>query len=257
MKKTNRFIFAFVTTAMMFAASLAAAAPIPIAGARLLPSKTAEGIRWDARYIVDLDASNHFEGGTIELAAPLPESERPLIEPSPYITAVIDKNHRITGIQVAPEALRGRSIEASFITTGFSAPIAQGSSVQIIEPPERMMIDVDPMHGFEKHVGYVAPRSISHSAREEARRLTDTSIKLTKNLTYVRGDDIRPETGFKAKLVDQKERTRSGSIGIGILFIGVVGSLIFAAKRLTHSASVERADRILKAEIDGLKKRRV
>jgi hypothetical protein len=253
----NRFIFAFVTAIAFFVAitGSAQAAPIPIVGARLTPSKTSEGIRWDARYIVDLDvvSSPQFEGGVIDLAAPLPTEVR--LEPRAGLQPLVDSRNHIIAIFVEPAGLRDRTIDASFVAPNVSesAPIARGSSVQIIEAPQRMILEVLPLHGFEKHVGYVAPRGISHSAREEARRLTETPVRISQTLIYVRGDDIQPDVGFKTKLVDQRERTRSGSIGVGLLFAGLVGALVIAARRLRHSASVERADRILKAEIDGLR----
>lgn len=257
---THRFIFTFVTTLAVVSLADAAgvraqasAATIPIAGARLMPSKTPEGIRWDARYIVDLDASSHFDGGTIAFAAPLATGER--LEPSPGVSPIVDpRTDRITAIAVERSAVHGRTIQARFVAHELteSAPIARGSSVQIVEPPSRMIIDVDPLHGFEKHVGYVAPRTIGHSAREEARRLTGTPIKLTENLVYVRGDDVRPDMGFKATLVDQGRRSQRGAAGVAVLFLGIVAGLGIAAKRLARAASAERAERILKAEIDGL-----
>ncbi|HVH42166.1 MAG TPA: hypothetical protein VM925_07470, partial [Labilithrix sp.] len=43
---------------------------------------------------------------------------------------------------------------------------------------------------------------------------------------------------------------RSIRVGSATLFVGVVGALVVAARKLRHAASVERAEAVLAAEID-------
>jgi len=243
-----------VATLTAFASNArAATTPIPIAAARFTPSRTPEGLRWDARYIVDVDAAWEFQGGTLPFAVPLAQNER-LVVTSPGVRAM-NEGDRIVGLVVDREALQDRTIRASFLTPvshfarfEMGVPVLASPSVQIIDPPLTTMEWTLPV-GFEKHVGYVAPPGIGHSAREEARRLTDTPAKISESLVYVRGDDLL-KSQLHATIVEPRERTRSGTIGIACVFVVAVGGLVVAARRLRHTAGVERADQILKDEID-------
>jgi hypothetical protein len=45
-------------------------------------------------------------------------------------------------------------------------------------------------------------------------------------------------------------RPASSALGVGVLFAGIVGALVLAARRLRQAATVERADALLASEID-------
>jgi len=257
--------------------TLSATSNIPIAGAittaRHVRPSTSDSrsdmtLAWDTRFVVEVDASFDFQGGSIAFALPLEEGEVLSAESeSQHITAARDASGRVTGICVPPHAIRDRTIAVSFVqplgTTGaeivpLGVPVAASSAVQIIETSlaggssdARIEPVVDAKAGtLEKHVGYVAPRAISHGAREEARRLTETKAKVTTSPIFLRGDDLRAAGGLHGQVVDARARAKGSALSVGVLFAFAVGGLVFAARRLRHSATEEHADAVLAAEIE-------
>ncbi len=230
---------------------------IPLAGAVFTARALEDGLGWDARFILDVDAAFDFRGGVLPFAVPLPAGEE--LVPAPGLAAVTDGD-RIVGLCVGRDALRDRTVSASFVQrpaaaasvgVELGAPVAAGSAVQIIETSigeRRIEPAVTPL--LEKHVGYVAPRAISHGAREEARRLTDVRAKVSTSPIYVRGDDIHAIGGLTGRIVDPQTRARRSAAGVGIVFAGIVGALVLAARKLRDTAGVERADALLASEID-------
>ena len=233
------------------------AASIPLAGAVFTARALEDGLGWDARFILDVDAAFDFRGGVLPFAVPLPSGEE--LVPAPGLAAVTDGD-RIVGLCVGRDALRDRTVSASFVQrpaaaasvgVELGAPVAAGSAVQIIETSigeRRIEPAATPL--LEKHVGYVAPRAISHGAREEARRLTDVRAKVSTSPIYVRGDDVHAIGGLTGRIVDPQTRARRSAAGVGIVFAGIVGALVLAARKLRDTAGVERADALLASEID-------
>lgn len=230
---------------------------IPLAGAVFTPRQVDGGIAWDARFVLDVDAAFDFHGGVIPFAVPLGPGETLVATPG---VAAIARDERIVGLCVARDALRDRVVSASFVqplassparTFIAGAPVVAGSAVQIIETSfgERRL-DPATTPALERHVGYVAPRAISHAAREEARRLTGVHAKVSTSPIYVRGDDVRALGGVTANIVDPQTRARSGAAFAGIAFASVVGALVLAARKLRSDATVEQADALLASEID-------
>ncbi len=248
-------------TAPSFEPSSCAEAPdaaprVPLASAVFTPRSVDGGLRWDARFILDVDAAFDFRGGALAFAEPLPPGETLMTSALVPIT----EGDRLVGVCVPREALVDRTVSASFVqpipSSGhfsftLGAPLVAGNTVQIIETSlgdQRIEPVVSPP--LEKHVGYVAPRAISDGAREEARRLTDVRAKVSSSPIYVRGDDVRAVGGLTARIVDPRTRARRSAAGVAIMFAALVGALVLAARKLGRSASVERADALLASEID-------
>ena len=221
---------------------------ISLASALLTVSRTADGLRWDARYLV----SGTFEGGALTFAVPLLPCER--LVPAPGVTPL--GGERITGLCIAADALRDHALTVAFVQPGagpiLGAPVAAGSTVQVIDGPSSSdaRLEIDAVHGLEHHVGFVAPRTVGHSAREEARRWTGTDPHLTKNPAFVRGIDVQASGGLSGRLVGPTAHARGNALAIFLVFLAVVGALAYAARRLRRAASIERADALLAAEID-------
>ncbi len=222
------------------------ASPVPIAAASFTPRRTAEGIAWDARWIVENDASFEFHGGRLIFAAPLPPGER-LVD-GDGLTLLPDGS----GVCVRPEALHDRTIHATFVQPAgtslpLGAPVAEGHAVQIVGTTlgdSRL----EPIGGrLERHVGYMAPRVVSDAARAEARRLTDMRPKVTEGLVYLRGEDA---PGLELRVLEPPARRTSTAVFAFAIFAGLVAALVVAARRLRQRASVEHADALLAAEID-------
>lgn len=243
--------------------SSCSAADVPLTGALVSPrlrgpTPPTEALAWDARFIVDVDASFGFRGGRILLAAPLPPGAT--LEPSLGVAAIVERD-RVTGLCVGPEALRVDSISVSVRQAGvpagrpvaLAAPIAEGAFVQIIAPTATpdLRVDLNAEGPIERHVGFVAARGIDHAARERARRLVDMSVDPSVNPVYVRGDDVRSTGGLTGRLEHARARSRGSALAALVAFAGVVAALLLVARRLRHHASVERADALLAAEIDG------
>ena len=230
---------------------------ISLAGAAFSPRLADGGLAWDARFVLDVDAAFDFRGGVLRFAVPLPAEET--LVPAPGLAPLVADGH-IVGLCVRGDALRDRTVAASFVQPivpsaedpiPVGAPVAAGSSVQIIETSigERR-IEPIAAASLERHVGYVAPRAISHGAREEARRLTDVRAHVSTSPIYVRGEDVHMIGGLTARIVDPRARAKGSAVGIGIAFAGLVGALVLAARKLRQTASVERADALLASEID-------
>ena len=71
---------------------------------------------------------------------------------------------------------------------------------------------------LEQGVGHVAPPGTSHAAREEARRLTGYTARVTGAAVYVRGDDVRAQGGLTATVITPRARGHRGTIAIGVIF---------------------------------------
>jgi hypothetical protein len=105
---------------------------------------------------------------------------------------------------------------------------------------------------LERNVGYVGSRGIGHGAREEARRLTggaDFPFPADTSPIFVRGDDLEAG-GLVGSVIDARALARRRALGVGAVFIAVVGVLVAAARWLNQKATIERADAILASEIE-------
>lgn len=252
----------------MSAAALVLAAaclnPAPIVGGISVARRTEEGIGWDARFVLDVDASRDFRGGRVTFAAPLPIGETMRAEPG--VEALVE-GERITALCVAPEAVHGRTIHAFFTqsttlradrSTTLGAPIVAGTAVQIVDAPvgDDIRLEATRGGGLEAHVGFLAARGIGHDAREEARRLTETPLLVGHTSIYVRGDDLKTAGPLAGPLVGTRAKSRGSIAGAALAFLGVVAALLFGARRLKRAATVERADALLASEIDAAAGRR-
>lgn len=241
----------------------ACASPAPIVGGISVARRTEEGIRWDARFVLDVDASFDFQGGRVTFALPLPMGE--IMRPAAGVTPIIEGD-RITALCVEPSAVHGRMIHASFTqstmlrsdhATTLGAPIVAGTAVQIVDAPvgDEIRLERARGGGLEPHVGFLAARGIGHDAREEARRLTETPLLVGHTSIYVRGDDLKTAGALEGPLVGTRAKAKSSIAGAALAFLGVVAALLFGARRLKRAASVERADALLVSEIEAAARR--
>ncbi len=221
---------------------------VPLASALIIASRTTDGLRWDVRYFAT------GKGGAITFAVPLLAEER--LVPTRGVTAITTLDGaRITGVCIEPEAMGDHTIAAAFVQPrggdALGAPVAAGSFVQVIDGPSTsdVRLQIDAIRGLEHHVGFVAPRTVDHWAREEARRWTGTAPHLTKNPVFVRGDDVLASGGLSGRLVDPRAEAPGSALAVLVLFIAAVGALTYAARSLRRTASAERADALLVEEI--------
>jgi hypothetical protein len=245
-------------TAAALVLAAACASPAPIVGGISVARRTEEGIGWDARFVLDVDASMDFRGGRVTFAVPLPIGETMREEPGLHPIVEAD---RIAALCVEPSAVRGRDIHAFFTqttqlrsdrATPIGAPIVAGIAVQIIDAPVGDDIRLEAVRGggLEAHVGFLAARGIGHDAREEARRLTDLPLLVGHTSIYVRGEDLKTAGALEGPLVGTRAKSRGSIAGAALAFVATVAALLFGARRLKRAASVERADALLASEID-------
>jgi hypothetical protein len=255
----------------MSAAALVLAAacanPAPIVGGIYVARRAEEGIAWDARFVLDVDASFEFQGGRVTFAVPLPVGETLRAEPG--LTPVMEPSAdgpRISGLCVEPSAVHGRAIHAFFTQstelradrpTRLGAPIVAGTAVQIVDAPvgNEIRLEATRGAGLEPHVGFLAGHGIGHDAREEARRLTDTPLLVGHTSIYVRGDDLKTAGPLEGPLVGTRAKSKGSIAGAALAFLGVVAALVLGARRLKRAATVERADAVLASEIDAVAER--
>jgi hypothetical protein len=249
-------IAAALVTASLLVSPPARADDLRVVGGLFAATLRDEELAWRSRWILAPDQAASFERGDIRLAIATPEGAR--LESAPGLTPILEGG-RVVGVHVDRRALDGRTVTATFVQPGpldapfqLAAPIAAGTATQIVsgELGGGARIEVRTGARLEKHVGYVAPPAVGHPARVEARRLTGYQARLRGQPIYVRGDDVRAERGLLATLVTTEDRTRGTYAALAFAFAAFVGGLAFAAKRLRHAASVERADAILAAEFD-------
>ena len=246
----------------MSAAALGLAAacanPAPIVGGISVARRSEEGIGWDARFVLDVDASMDFRGGRVTFAVPLPIGET--MREAPGLHSIVEAD-RITGFCVEPSAVQGRTIHVFFTqsavlrsdrATTLGAPVVAGTAVQIVDAPVGDEIRLEAVRGggVEAHVGFLAARGIGHDAREEARRLTDTPLFVGHTSIYVRGNDLETSGALAGPLVGSRAKSKGSIAGTALAFVAAVAALLFGARRLKRAASVERADALLAAEID-------
>jgi hypothetical protein len=246
----------------MSAAALVLAAacanPAAIVGGISVARRTEEGIGWDARFVLDVDASMDFRGGRVTFALPLPIGETMRDETG--VQPIIEGD-RITGLCVEPAGVHARTIHAFFTqkatlrsdrATTLGAPIVAGTAVQIVDATvgDELRLEAIRGGGLEAHVGFLAARGIGHDAREDARRLTDTPLLVGHTSIYVRGDDLRSAGPLEGPLVGTRAKSKGSIVGAAFAFVAAVAALLLGARRLKRAATVERADAMLASEID-------
>lgn len=257
------FVFALVLTFSALSAPRARAQgeAVHVMGGLYTPVRTDDRIVWSARWVLDLSDASAVAGGasrTLRFAAPLPEGET--LDPTDGVEPIIEGG-RLVGVRIDRRALFDRSVLATLrqpvdksATAGIAigAPIAAGTAAQIVDGDlgGGTRLEVSGVRGIERHVGYTGPVEIGHSAREEARRLTGYTPRVTGAPLYVRGEDVRSHGTLTADVVSASARKSRGGLAVGVGFVFVVGALIVAMKKLQGRASVERADAVLAAEID-------
>ena len=232
-----------------------------LAGALFTPTRTNDGIDWNAHWVLTPDAAAELDGGArrvVRFALPLADGET--IEPTWGVVPLIEGGYTV-GVVVDRSGLDNRTVRAVVHqrarrdgTIRLDAPVGAGNTLQIIDGDlgAGTRLEVDTGRLLERAVGHVAPPGTSHAAREEARRLTGYDARVTGAPLYVRGDDVKAANGFTATIVTARARGHRSVMALGVLFAALVGALLFAMRKLRHAASVERADALLAAEVDAL-----
>ncbi len=232
-----------------------------VAGALFSPSRTDDGITWHARWVLTPESATEIaEGASLELRFAVPLAESEVVETTPGVAALIENGH-VTGIVVDRSAGPGRTMSAVVRhctsldgSQRYGAPVAAGSALQIIDGDlgSGTRFEVETGRILEQGVGHVAPPGTSHAAREEARRLTGYTARVTGAAVYVRGDDVRVQGGLAATVVTARARGHRGTLAIGVVFGAIVLALLGAVRKLRNAAAVERADALLASELDAL-----
>lgn len=232
-----------------------------IAGALFTPSRTDDGIAWHAQWVLTPESANELAQGAvlvIRFAVPLVEGET--VEASPGVVPFVEGG-RVAGVVVDRASGAGRTVSAVVRHRTsldghqrYGVPVAMGSALQIVDGDlgAGTRFEVETGRHLEKGVGHVAPPGTSHAAREEARRLTGYTARVTGAALYVRGDDVRAQSGLTAVVVTPRARGHRGTIAMAVVFAAVVLALVAAVRRLRHAAGIERADALLASELDGL-----
>lgn len=243
------------------AVPLAPSGDARVAGALLSPTRTDDGVLWHAQWVLTPESANEIAAGAslvVRFAVPLAEGAS--VEPSAGVRPVVEDGH-VTGVVVDRAAGAGRTMSAAVHhrtsldgVRRYAAPVAAGSALQIVDGDlgEGVRFEVETGRYLEKGVGHVAPPGTSHAAREEARRLTGYTARVTGAALYVRGDDVRAQGGLTAAAITPRERNHRGAVAMAVAFAAIVIALGAAVRRLRHAASVERADALLASELDAL-----
>ncbi len=231
-----------------------------VAGALFTPTRTDDGVRWQAQWVLTPESANDIASGaalTLRFAVPLVDGE--VEEATPGIVPLLE-NGRFTGVVVDRAAGPGRTMSAVVHhrtsldgSQPYGAPVAAGSALQIIDGDlgAGTRFEIETGRILEKGVGHVAPPGTSHAAREEARRLTGYTARVTGAAVYVRGDDVRSQ-GRLVAAVTPRARGHRGTVAIAVVFGAIVLALFAAVRKLRHAAGVERADALLASELDAL-----
>jgi hypothetical protein len=232
-----------------------------LASALFTPTRTNDGLDWSAHWVLTPDAAAEIDGGARRIVRfALPLADGAALEPTFGVVPLLEGGH-VTGVVVDRAGLDGRTVRAVFHqrapqdgTIRLDAPVAAGSTLQIIDGDlgAGTRLEVETGRGLERAVGHVAPPGTSHAARDEARRLTGYDARVTGAPIYVRGDDVKASNGLRASVITARARGHRGWVAMGVLFVGLVGALLLAMRRLRHAASVERADALLAADLDAL-----
>jgi hypothetical protein len=232
-----------------------------VAGALFTPVRTDAGIDWHAHWVLTPESTAELDdGATLALRFAVPLLDGELLEPTWGVVSLVEQG-RVTGVVVDRAAKDERTIAAVVHQrvahdgqVPLGAPVAAGSALQIVDGDlgAGTRYEIETRGVFDRGVGHVAPPGTSHAARAEARRLTGYDARVTGAALYVRGDDVRTANGLTATVVTARARGRTGVVAIGVAFGALVLSLFVAVRRLRDAASVERADALLAAEVDGL-----
>ena len=232
-----------------------------VAGALFTPSRTDEGIAWHARWVLTPESATEIaEGASLELRFAVPLADGEVVETTPGVAAIVESGH-VTGIVIDRAAGPGRTMSAVVRhrtsldgRQRYGAPVAGGSALQIIDGDlgAGTRFEVETGRILEQGVGHVAPPGTSHAAREEARRLTGYTARVTEAAVYVRGEDVRAQGGLAATVVTARARGHLGAVAIAVVFGAIVLALVAAVRKLRHAAGIERADALLASELDAL-----
>lgn len=264
-----RLFFVVVIALVAVAAGAHAEPPVPqqettVAAALFTPTRVDDGLEWRARWVLTPEAAQDLADGSsrvVRFAVPLGPGETlektwgvaPVLEEGKVVGVTLDRAGMSDGRTVTATLRQSVARERAGLVH-LAAPVAVGSALQIVDADlgGGTRLELGAGRRLEKRVGFMAPPGASHAAREEARRLTGYEDHLSGAAIYVRGDDVKAMGGLDATLETPGARGRGGVIGIAVAFGAIVLALLAAVRKLRHSASVERSDAILAAELDAL-----
>lgn len=244
-----------------------------VTGAVYTPMEKDGVLIWYARWMVAPELYTTREDAQpkeIRFATPLPAGAA---------LAVVDENHvlgpsveaiveggRIVGVRVlrmplpTGESLGNAAVRARITQPApkpgeritFAVPVVRGPALQIIDGivDGGPRVDVEGGDVLERHIGWVGPRGATKEDRFAAQAAARFFVPGVRgNTIFVRGDDVRALGGLRGTITTPI--SRSTMIAIGGAFAAIVLALLYALRKLRHAASVERADAILRLEIEG------
>lgn len=206
-----------------------------------------DGIVWRSQY-------DFGEGQTaVRLASPLPIGSR--FEKSGEANA-IEENGQIIGFYAINSSATSIAIvlHEAFAKRGdhvrLTAPLAEGDAVQIIDAsgPRGLHFEPVPASNLERRVGYYAAPGFGKHGRAERDATLGYRKRQAGDLPlYVRAT---PElaSGIDGTLSTEAMRTRTGVIGAGVIFVGMIAALGAAYRKVAGAARFEHAERTLEEE---------
>jgi hypothetical protein len=245
-----------------------------VTGAVYTPMEKDGVLTWYARWMVapEVYTARTDAPPTIRFAAPLPPGAALAVVDhdamlGPSVEPIVDGG-RIVGVRVlrmplpTGESLGNAAVRARITQPApkpgeriaFAAPIADGRVLQIIDGivDGGPRVDVDGDDILERHIGWVGPRGVTKQDRFAAQAAARFFVPGVRgNTIFVRGDDVRALGGLRGTIATPI--SRATMIAIGGAFAAIVAALLYALRKLRHAASVERADAILRFEIEGMR----
>ncbi len=242
-----RKLFAAFALLLVTLVSPVAVAGGPVRGAIHRGTIEGETIVWCSQFTLGDDQS------IVRLASPLPIGSR--LETNDAITP-IEEHGQIVGFAVihgSPTSIAvviHEALKKNKDRVRLTAPIADGDAVQIIDTsgPGGLHFEPAAESTLERRVGYYASAGLGKHERAEG----DTALGYRKTRAgdtplYVRATaDLA--SGIDGTLSTEAMRTRTGAIGAGVIFVGMIAALGIAYRRVTGAARFEHAERTLEDE---------
>lgn len=190
---------------------------------------------------------------TVRLASPLPKGSR--LEKNDAIAA-IEEGGQIVGFSVIDSSATSiavvlhETLSRKKDHVRLTAPLADGDTVQIVDAsgPGGLHFEPAPSSTLERRVGYYAFPGLGDHERGER----DTSLGYRKRQAgdlplYVRATPAMA-SGIDGALSTEAMRTRTGTIGAGVIFVGMIAALGMAYRKVAGAARFEHAERTLEEE---------
>jgi hypothetical protein len=237
---------AFALVAVTLFAPLASAGQT-VGGAVHRGTIEGESLVWRSQFHLE-----HAQS-TVRLASALPIGSR--VEKNDELVVIEEKGQIMGFSAIDPEApsiavVIREPFPRSNDHVRLTPPLAGGDALQIVDVSGPGGLHFEPLatSPLERRVGYYAYPGFAKHARAER----DASLAYRKRQAgdlplYVRAT---PEllSGIDGTLSTEAMRTRTGAIGAGVIFAGMIAALGVAYRRFADAARFEQAERTLEEE---------